>query len=481
MSLFVDLNRVFCTKDEAGNKHFRSFNDDETIIGNQFNINKEIKFHYSRTNTTDCNGYIQIGDDDHRIIIGIVEAESVNHITLKDNFSRDIWSYRLSELNDSNSFDISLKIEFDTQDIESLQLGDDFHYYFRLTINGTKKLNYSAQVSFTPDEAKIFLNRNYISKVVQDANARITDLTFSTDGVYVEKRDMTNKIDKLQRTVTTFNPIDYVVEEDGADWYNDDTVILPTQGNTITFNFTDMLNDTGDYFEWELGALHGTVWLVDGEHSDEIWDSNVNSMIRIKITKNKNSESYHITTTDLSNNTIIKDYDKDYHFNLTFLTLNGGRISFSNKKWYHTVSFIDMIYPIGSIYMSVNSINPSLFIGGIWEQIQDRFLLASGRTYQSGSTGGSATVALTKAQMPRHNHTQAQHRHKQGNKYSDGNGSEGAYTYSSNRKATDHYTDYQTPVINHTGGTGTTNADANGSPHENMPPYVVVYMWKRIA
>ena len=48
------------------------------------------------------------------------------------------------------------------------------------------------------------------------------------------------KIDKLQRTVTTFNPRDYVVGEDGANWVNDNTVILPTDGNTITFNFTDM-------------------------------------------------------------------------------------------------------------------------------------------------------------------------------------------------------------------------------------------------
>lgn len=341
------------------------------------------------------------------------------------------------------------------------------------------------------NQLKFLVNR--WTKGKENTNNKVTSISSSSTDVQYPSAKLVydtieTKLDKLQRTVTTFNPIDYVVGENGAVWNDDDTLmndddtlILRTNGNTITFNFTDMLNDIGDYFEWELKSLHGTAYMVDDTHSDEIWNSSVNSMIRIRITKNQGSDSYHITTTDLSNNTIIKDYDKDYSFNLTFLSLNGVTISFSNKKWYHTVSFIDIIYPIGSIYMSVNSINPSLFIGGTWEQIQDRFLLASGFTYSAGSTGGSSKVALTKAQMPRHNHTQAQHRHKQANKYSDGSGSAGAYVYSSNRKATDHYTDYQTPVINHTGGTGTTNVDANGSPHENMPPYLTVYMWKRIA
>ena len=64
------------------------------------------------------------------------------------------------------------------------------------------------------------------------------------------------------------------------------------------------------------------------------------------------------------------------------------------------------VYPIGSIYMSVNSTNPSELFGGEWERIQDRFLLASGSAYANGSTGGSATVTLTSAQsgVPAHSH-----------------------------------------------------------------------------
>ena len=47
------------------------------------------------------------------------------------------------------------------------------------------------------------------------------------------------------------------------------------------------------------------------------------------------------------------------------------------------------IYPVGSIYMSVNSTNPSTLFGGEWEQIEDTFLLACGTKYQNGATGGS--------------------------------------------------------------------------------------------
>ena len=161
----------------------------------------------------------------------------------------------------------------------------------------------------------------------------------------------------------------------------------------------------------------------------------------------------------------------------------GGNIEYMNviKRTPIVNQIIDIIYPIGSTYISVNSVNPSFLFGGEWQQIQDKFLLASGSTYSAGSTGGSATVALTKAQMPRHNHTQAQHRHKEHGNWSTGSGSSSGYMYTSSRAVSTQYTEYATPTINHTGGTGTTNVDANGSPHENMPPYLAVYMWKRIA
>ena len=63
------------------------------------------------------------------------------------------------------------------------------------------------------------------------------------------------------------------------------------------------------------------------------------------------------------------------------------------------------IYPVGSIYMSINSTDPSELFGGEWEQIKDRFLLACGTTYSNGATGGEATHTLTTNEMPTHSHS----------------------------------------------------------------------------
>jgi len=139
------------------------------------------------------------------------------------------------------------------------------------------------------------------------------------------------------------------------------------------------------------------------------------------------------------------------------------------------------IYPVGAIYMSVNSTNPSELFGGEWEQIKDRFLLACGTTHSNGEMDGAETVSLTEQEMPRHTHTQNQHRHTMPYNWSTGSGSSSGYTYSSNRQTTTIYTEYATPTNQYTGGTNTTQAQQNGKAHNNMPPYLAVYCWVRTA
>ena len=123
------------------------------------------------------------------------------------------------------------------------------------------------------------------------------------------------------------------------------------------------------------------------------------------------------------------------------------------------------IYPVGAIYMSASSTSPASLFGGTWEQIQDKFLLAAGSSYTAGNTGGEATHTLTANEMPAHSHAIYSGYGDIVSNVSD------AYRYqrwgSSDRGWK-------------TGNLGT-NSIGGGAAHNNMPPYLVVYVWKRTA
>lgn len=135
---------------------------------------------------------------------------------------------------------------------------------------------------------------------------------------------------------------------------------------------------------------------------------------------------------------------------------------------------INAVYPIGSIYMSVNSTSPASLFGGTWEQIKDRFLLAAGSSYSAGSTGGEATHTLTTTEMPAHHHDEDEWLVHSYNRYT----GQGVRTTS----ITNEYNVFGTI---HSGKTAEnqscTSTTGGGAEHNNMPPYVAVYMWKRMA
>ena len=158
---------------------------------------------------------------------------------------------------------------------------------------------------------------------------------------------------------------------------------------------------------------------------------------------------------------------------------------------------LDWMYPVGSIYMSVNNKTPQSIFGGTWEQIKDTFLLCSGSTYSAGSTGGEATHKLTQAETPAHTHTR-------GNMNITGAISWVASGYgASNSRTTgcfsgsgfyNNESGYQkssaagqgTLISNVTftaanTWTGSTSSVGGNASHNNMPPYLAVYVWKRTA
>jgi hypothetical protein len=130
-------------------------------------------------------------------------------------------------------------------------------------------------------------------------------------------------------------------------------------------------------------------------------------------------------------------------------------------------SVIDMVYPVGAIYMSVNSTNPGNLFGGKWEQIKDRFLLAAGDTHAAGSTGGEEQHTLAFKEIPGQvviNRSPTKKISLQGVKRNYISIGTDEWAFASNA-------DFES-----TEGVKITNG-----PHNNMPPYLTVYMWKRTA
>lgn len=127
------------------------------------------------------------------------------------------------------------------------------------------------------------------------------------------------------------------------------------------------------------------------------------------------------------------------------------------------------VYSVGDIYITTKSDSPASVFGGTWEQIKDRFLLAAGTSYTAGSTGGAKTVTLTVDQIPSHSHDMNAESAKwniKSDSVVDWGGESGCWPIPYNSSSTN------AAFIQSTGG---------GKSHNNMPPYIVVYIWKRIA
>jgi hypothetical protein len=148
------------------------------------------------------------------------------------------------------------------------------------------------------------------------------------------------------------------------------------------------------------------------------------------------------------------------------ITDNTNNISSLNGQ---VATLLQTVYPVGSIYMSASNTDPSvLFSFGTWEQIKDTFLLSAGDKYEAGATGGESEHKLTIEELPEHSH---------GIK-TDLNSPEFNVEWPAWTEYNSGWT--QADVATASPAAQTTKT-GEGKAHNNMPPYLVVYVWKRVA
>ncbi|MBR2780341.1 MAG: hypothetical protein IKD81_02870 [Eubacteriaceae bacterium] len=123
-------------------------------------------------------------------------------------------------------------------------------------------------------------------------------------------------------------------------------------------------------------------------------------------------------------------------------------------------SLLELIYPVGSIYMSTDQTSPQSLFGGSWERIKDRFLLSAGDSYAAGAVGGEESHVLSLNEIPSHSHVVP---------------GTTANNYGSGGTVFENW-------VNRTRDRDARTASAgSGAAHNNMPPYLAVYVWKRTA
>lgn len=121
------------------------------------------------------------------------------------------------------------------------------------------------------------------------------------------------------------------------------------------------------------------------------------------------------------------------------------------------------LYPVGAIYTSTVETSPASIFGGTWEQLKDRFLLGAGDSYAAGSTGGEASVILAENNLPARTSVLELAESTE-------NWNAGVWSNTNPADAGESFINYSER--------SSYGADA---PHNNMPPYLTVYMWKRVS
>ena len=124
-------------------------------------------------------------------------------------------------------------------------------------------------------------------------------------------------------------------------------------------------------------------------------------------------------------------------------------------------------WPIGSIYMTVSNTSPESLFGGTWERISERFLIGASSSYPAGSTGGESAHTLTQSELPNYSLSVA-------------NGSN--VIRSKTGSSADAYVQTQSSgwgIPNWESKTVTVASGGSGKAHNNMPPYLSVWIWKR--
>ena len=130
------------------------------------------------------------------------------------------------------------------------------------------------------------------------------------------------------------------------------------------------------------------------------------------------------------------------------------------------MNLLEILYPVGSLYFSVASESPASVVGGTWTAVEDAFLMGASELHGVLETGGEEEHTLTVDEMPSHGHS-----------WRGVNSTAGV----SNQQGNYPFDIYEDRKNNWTGTASMISNTGGGQAHNNLPPYLAVYIWYRTA
>lgn len=347
----------------------------------------------------------------------------------------------------------------------------------RIATNETNITNLTTRM--TSAENQIEVNRQNINTNIANISQLQTNLSAETTRATTEEN---KKLDKVQTTTTNAQ----VYEKNASGNQTMIDITYTNGGNTLC-----MRNANGNI---QVGEATNDNDATSKEYVDNISNLKLDKITttgsrRVYTIEDNGIQDVNVISENLVSNSIpIRDDDGNIKV-ADEPTNNNDAIS----KIYLEEQFFDKIYPVGSIYVSVNASAP--FERGTWVSFGSGKCLVGVDTTQTEfntveKTGGEKTHTLTTQEMPSHNHTEeyaGTHDHTnqiywQNRYYPLGDNSYGlTQTTGMRTTAGGIVTCYTTPTTSNGSHKHTINNTGNDNAHNNLQPYITCYFFKRTA
>ena len=242
--------------------------------------------------------------------------------------------------------------------------------------------------------------------------------------------------------------------------------------------FKDCFTKTEDKYNLDVDNIN--IDCITSKNNKFSLDTNGNSVLN-SISSNTNKFSFDSNGNSVLNSITSPNnkFSLDANGNLVVNSISSTQPITNNQ------SICNLIYPVGSIYLSVNNTNPKNLFGGTWVAWGSGRVPVGVNTSDSSfssveKTGGSKTHTLTTSEMPSHTHAQNAHTHSARYRVSSNIawGSTGSMVLRRNESG-DAYDGTDTDAALST--TAVNQNTGGDSAHNNLQPYITCYMWKRTA